>query len=521
MLLVSWVSSPTSPLSVKQIRHYCHTSTKLMMALPSSLNPILSIHLPIILSMPETTSLSPTTFTGTVPWEMPEAVDQPVRASVEALRLSLLGIASIHKSFTFAKSGPENREKAKAMWDVASRLRYMATSWLNLAVSHPEGAKSDAALGACVSIALIDVSSLFVGDVCDGDADGIGSQIFAGGHNYKGNLEIGKRIVALRGGPSAMVRFSKPDKYRDDPDSPSLEGPAHFVETGPGSPKKTGTTSKRGVWISSARLLLEILTVYETFSESTAPLVAGRLCLPLRVTGSLTSGEPTTLLTPGDSAWWFEGDRMNYHLLSIEKVFGMSRSIVELFARVSNFLNRHLPRRERGYSRGNVEVVQGHLTPRASRASTPVPSLSSLRESPPPANSPLAPLHAEACALLREVGSWQGSANDPSSLLLTHPRVQYGNKAHKCALIILLLREAFNIPPNDGRVQRCVSMALSAAVAASGDFVMSVDLTWPVIIAGCQCTNQQMPMRSLTVTALEGFRWVLWPRSKCRDSLNV
>lgn len=224
------------------------------------------------------------------------------------------------------------------------------------------------------------------------------------------------------------------------------------------------------------------------------------------IAGTLTCSEPTTLLRTGDSAWWFEGDKANYHLLSVEKVFGMSRSIVELFARVSNFLNRHRPKHHRRHSFGNADVVQGHLTPRPSRASTPVPTLTGLREAPPPSSSPLAPLHSEAYALLREVSSWQTDAEDATNELLSHPRVEYGNKAHKCALIILLLREAFNIPAYDLRVQKCVQMTLSAAVEASVDFVMSVDLIWPVIIAACQCTKQEMSMRALTITALEGFQ---------------
>lgn len=82
----------------------------------------------------------------------------------------------------------------------------------------------------------------------------------------------------MRGGPEAMVIFSKADKYRGDPDSPSLEGPSHFVETGPGSPKKgRRSSSQSGVLISSARLLLEILTVYETFSESNLSAVPNAL----------------------------------------------------------------------------------------------------------------------------------------------------------------------------------------------------------------------------------------------------
>lgn len=174
----------------------------------------------------------------------------------------------------------------------------------------------------------------------------------------------------------------------------------------------------------------------------------------------------------------------------------MSRSIVELFARISSFINRH---RHPPISSAMV-TAEGHLTPNPSRPNTATPSLSSLSEAPPPPGSPLAPLHAEACALLREVENWTDNMTPFASM---HPRVKYGNYAHKSALLILLLRECFNLPPHDARVQKCAELTLLAAVKASADFVMSVDLTWPVIIAGCQCTGM---LRQVTMKALEGFR---------------
>lgn len=220
--------------------------------------------------------------------------------------------------------------------------------------------------------------------------------------------------------------------------------------------------------------------------------------------GTLTSGKQPALLRPGETAWWFEGDQNNYHLYSVENKFGMSRSIVELFARVSSFLNRHRHPPEKS---SNIVTVEGNPTPNPSRPGTPTPSLSSLRESPPPPGSPLSSLHAEACSLLREVEAWN---DGPIPVDQMHPRVKFGNYALKSALLILLLREAFNLGPNDPRVQKCAEMTLLAALKASADFAMSVDLTWPVIIAGCQCSG---PFRALTIRALEGFRFVhvLWP----------
>ncbi|KAG8912559.1 hypothetical protein FRC00_004257, partial [Tulasnella sp. 408] len=459
------------------IRYYVQTSTNIMMALPSALNPILSVYLPIILSSaasaPATPPIPlvspPTSPDVSVPIAMAQQQqngltfsienNQSVRASIEALRLSLLGVAAIHQAYLLTKSGDENREVASSMWNLANNLRVMASKYLGVAVASNEGCRSDAALGACVSIALID--------------------IFAGGYNYTLNMTLGKTLVSLRGGPAAMVRYSVAS-VQDGGSSPTFEGPNYFVNSGSGSPPKAPNARKtleKGALISTGRLLLEILTVYDTFS-------------------TLTSGEQPGLLRPGETKWWFEGDQNNYHLYSVENKFGMSRSIVELFARVSSFLNRHRHSPEKS---SGIETVEGNSTPDLRRPGTPTPSLSSLRESPPPPGSPLCSLHAEGCSLLREVEAWNDGHIPVNQM---HPRVKFGNYALKSALLILLLREAFNLGPNDPRVQKCVEMTLLAALKASADFTMSVDLTWPVIIAGCQCSG---PFRDLTVRALEGF----------------
>lgn len=147
-----------------------------MMALPSALNPILSVHLPIILSSAASTPATPpkplvsppTSPDVSGPIAMAQQQqngltfgienNQSLHASIEALRLSLLGVAAIHQAYLLAKSGDENREAASGMWNLATNLRVMASKYLGVAVASIEGCRSDAALGACVSIALIDVS---------------------------------------------------------------------------------------------------------------------------------------------------------------------------------------------------------------------------------------------------------------------------------------------------------------------------------------------------------------------------
>lgn len=63
--------------------------------------------------------------------------------------------------------------------------------------------------------------------------------------------------------------------------------------------------------MSPARLLLEILAVYDVF-------------------GSLTTGQEPTYLGNDNSDWWLDGDDWSYHKYSVEKVFAMSRTCLNL-----------------------------------------------------------------------------------------------------------------------------------------------------------------------------------------------
>ena len=317
-------------------------------------------------------------------------------------------------------------------------------------------------------------------------------QIFAGGHNFQGNMGVGRELIAARGGPAAMVQGSTVSMQETI--SPTLEGPVHFIEAIAHSSPDPNTgvyTPRRGVLISSARLLLEQLTVYDTFSER--PSVDCTSLSDLNFAGTLTSGEQPALIRPNDWHWWHEGDNSNYHAFSVENMFGMSRSIVSLFSRVSAFLNRHSGRSWNG----TLHTVDGHPTPDPTRSPTPTPSLADISPNAPHPSSPHSALYLEARSLLREVETWTDPPSSP------HPRIKWGNGAHQWAMMILLLREAFNLRHDDPRVQQCAKLTLWATVKASDHFKMSVDLTWPVIIAGSQCMGQQ---RAASYCVLEGFR---------------
>lgn len=141
-----------------QIRHYCNTSTMLTMAVPSQVNPILAVNLPLVLS-------TPPPLPGRSPLD-PNAGGSP---ATEALRLSLLGVGAIHQAYLLVRSSgnePEtaltktNNGGADDLMNLAISYRLQATKCLALACQTIEGTRSDAALGASVTIALIDVSEL-------------------------------------------------------------------------------------------------------------------------------------------------------------------------------------------------------------------------------------------------------------------------------------------------------------------------------------------------------------------------
>lgn len=76
-----------------------------------------------------------------------------------------------------------------------------------------------------------------------------------------------------------------------------------------------------GVTVSSARLNLEIMAIYETM-------------------GCLTTGQEPILISDRWDDWWFCSSRSTYEEHSVEKQFGMSRKMVHLFARLTKLLSR-------------------------------------------------------------------------------------------------------------------------------------------------------------------------------------
>lgn len=164
-----------------------------MMAIPSSLNPMLAINLPLALASP-----------------------RGMNPAADALRVSLLAIGAVHQAFLLARSGL-NTAQTTATFQYAANLRDMAKLMVRRAIEDPATGASDAAVSASACLATVD--------------------IFFGGDQWQDNFAIAKRMVAKRGGPAHMLQSSGPTQ---------LAG---------------------GVTVTPARLLLEIMAIYETLGE--------------------------------------------------------------------------------------------------------------------------------------------------------------------------------------------------------------------------------------------------------------
>lgn len=155
-------------------------------------------------------------------------------------------------------------------------------------------------------------------------------------------------------------------------------GPAKMLQSSLPTPLADGVT------VSAARLNLEILAIYETM-------------------GCLTTSEEPMLLSDRWESWWFESSRSTYEEHSVEKQFGMSRTMVHLFSRLTRLLSR---------------VKR---------------STSIITEAEPFASSALTgdPLVLEARKLNADVDAWIESLQITS---LEHERVQVGNRAYAHAM---------------------------------------------------------------------------------------
>lgn len=214
-----------------------------------------------------------------------------------------------------------------------------------------------------------------------------------------------------------------------------------------------------GVTVSAARLNLEILAIYETM-------------------GCLTTSEEPLLLSDRWESWWFESSRSTYEEHSVEKQFGMSRTMVHLFSRLTRLLSRTK------YS--SLDFTEADNQYEAGANSTPKVTTE--------------PLILEARKLNDDVDAWIESLTVAS---LEHERVQVGNRAYAHAMKvstwhslsmemesvmmqgrgwlisqILLLRNVFDIPRLDPRVQQNASDVLRHCSTSTALLGMSIEYVY-------------------------------------------
>jgi hypothetical protein len=137
-----------------------------MMAIPSGLNPMLAINLPLALDSPRGTSPLPSSCNILI---------EGVNPSADALRVALLGIGAVHQAFLLARSGSSTTQTA-TMFQYASNLRDSGKEMVRRAAADGTGAGSDAALGASTALATID--------------------IFFGGSGWGDNFKLAKEMIA-------------------------------------------------------------------------------------------------------------------------------------------------------------------------------------------------------------------------------------------------------------------------------------------------------------------------------------
>ncbi|KZV82591.1 hypothetical protein EXIGLDRAFT_843555 [Exidia glandulosa HHB12029] len=324
-------------------------------------------------------------------------------SAAEAHKLALLSLASMHNAFLHNLSQLTSNASHAALAE-AEDLRGRADKHLAAAMASANDALNDSTLAAAVTLVLTD--------------------ILAGGHkDWDEHLAMAKNIIASRGGPALLAAgtlFSVPDE-------------------------STGNS----VVLCPGRVLLDYVVVFEVF-------------------GSLIAGEEPSLLTGINDAWWFPRDVVStFHERSIETIFGFSRSLVPLIAKVFTHL------------------LRASVSPESVTESMP----------PPTASDDAYRLWETAQGLIGDVMGWL-----PASQVSR--RVANGNRAHQLALQILIMCEVFHVPHTDGRIQNWVG----EAIASVQDCIMSKSgggLLWPTLVVACSALPH---VRQTLVEILDEFR---------------
>lgn len=413
----------------------------------------------------------PTAFNPMMAINLPMALNMPrgADAATDALRISLLATGAVHQAFLLARSNA-NATQTSAMFQYAANLRDVAKSMIRSA----PGATSEAALSACTSLASLDI--LF------------------GGTGWQENFELAKLMVASRGGPAKLLETSAP------------------------------TQLSEGMTVTPSRLILEVLTIYETL-------------------GCLTTGREPELLTEDNAEWWFQKPvnspmsptAHNFEHYSVENQFGVSKVIVHLMNGVARLLARiekynrgeplpelsassttsptnplaasiTMPTGFLGFDSGPSSVSSSTVS---SNGPTPLPGdqRPNFNRSPSSSSSSVSSSHTKELArtaksLLADINLWiDNLTNSPNEI---HERVQVGNQAYAYTMKILILTTAFGISKDSPIIQEAAEQVLQNCSFSTAALGMSLDLMWPAIVAGsCFAPGNS---RQWALTLFEGFK---------------
>ncbi|WVQ96139.1 hypothetical protein IAU59_003241 [Kwoniella sp. CBS 9459] len=192
------------------------------------------------------------------------------------------------------------------------------------------------------------------------------------------------------------------------------------------------------------------------------------------VFGCMTTELAPSILRDAFTSWFFEAEmwsRTDLEWESIERMFGISRGMVDMIARACNLIS-------------SVRSINKSL-----------PEVATI-----PADPTLAPLQSAAQALMAEIKVWDEAEN----FTPLHPRTQYGNHSYKHAIRIRMLRKVYHVPSDDVRVVKSSQAIIELAGEMLALYGKITWLTWPILIAGFEIPVNH-PSRATALEMLGAF----------------
>ncbi|XAO25588.1 hypothetical protein I312_104416 [Cryptococcus bacillisporus CA1280] len=204
------------------------------------------------------------------------------------------------------------------------------------------------------------------------------------------------------------------------------------------------------------------------------------------VFGCMTTELAPSILQDAFTPWFFEAEswsRTDVEWESVERMFGISRGMVDMIARVCTLIAAVR-------TRGRPIFMDPDDSPSL------LPT--NLNSSAPPDN--LTGLQLAAQNLIAEIRVWDEAEN----FTPLHPRTQYGNLAYRHAIKIRMLRKVYDVPSDDERVASSAESIIELAAEMLALYGKITWLTWPIVIAGFEIPRGH-PSRRTALEMLGAF----------------